>query len=450
VALIVFTLIAWVLWFIIADPAKGIFRLYEQPFTAFLATMIVVGVWQHIIFGDYPFSKLPPLQRGIVMTIANLIITWFVIYVVFEFMGNIIPVWGTETLLAQKFAVMKAAGLAIPEHGSEAYAHLHHAAMDLKMASVTYWVVTGFVTYPFWAILFQKWPFAGKLSQPGAGIAEWSVTTVITMFCYGLLVVPHFVAVGVPAFLKSGLTPEQVTVAMGSVASYGFNPIWYAKWAPVGAQNYYWVFGQWEWMVIVLFLAANTWQGWPWNYIKTQPLRGFVGSVGCIALAWVFLRISLWICDMYWGPAVAGSKAFELLPHFRYYHAATIGAATIVPFLIWHHYFDDAPSTPGMWNAGWWIRFVGVFALAGVFMFVWYKVCWPMFGIWPGLSSAAPSAYLQHALVAHGDPLGTAYQVMNKAPVWIFWWIIPLLWNEWFMHKWPFYVEDHGDHGSSH
>jgi len=24
--------------------------------------------------------------------------------------------------------------------------------------------------------------------------------------------------------------------------------------------------------------------------------------------------------------------------------------------------------------------------------------------------------------------------------IWNFWWIIPLLWNEWFFHKWPFYI----------
>jgi AAT family amino acid transporter len=27
--------------------------------------------------------------------------------------------------------------------------------------------------------------------------------------------------------------------------------------------------------------------------------------------------------------------------------------------------------------------------------------------------------------------------------IWNFWWIIPLLWNEWFFHKWPFYEHKH-------
>jgi AAT family amino acid transporter len=31
----------------------------------------------------------------------------------------------------------------------------------------------------------------------------------------------------------------------------------------------------------------------------------------------------------------------------------------------------------------------------------------------------------------------------GESLVWNFWWIIPLLWNEWFFHKWPFYVHGH-------
>jgi AAT family amino acid transporter len=31
----------------------------------------------------------------------------------------------------------------------------------------------------------------------------------------------------------------------------------------------------------------------------------------------------------------------------------------------------------------------------------------------------------------------------GESLLWNFWWIIPLLWNEWFFHKWPFYVHSH-------
>jgi len=449
ISLVVFTLIAWVTWYIIGDPAKGMLRLYEQPFTAFLACMIVVGVWQHIIFGDYPFQNLSPLPRGLAMLATNLFISWFLIYVFFESLGVILPFLSTEMLMEQKLAIYQALNLPAPT-GVE-LEHLHHTAMDIKMAAITFWVVTGFVTYPFWSIMFQKWPFGGKLAQPGAGVVEWCITSLITILVYGILVVPHFANVTVPAFMKSGLTPDQAAKAVGLV-NWGYAPIWYAKFAPIGAKNYLYIFAMYEWTVIALFLAANTWQGWPWNYVKTQPLRGIVGTIGMIILAYIFTKITYYIIGMWWGPipwdtaldpALAKEMGVKGSWGFRCYHNASIAAATIMPFLAWHHYFDDWPNQPGMWNAGWWIRFFGVFALAGLWMFVWYKICWPLTGTWPGLSTAGPTAWQMHELAAHGEPLNTAFQVMNKPPIWIFWWIIPLLFNEWFMHKWPFYVEEH-------
>ena len=38
---------------------------------------------------------------------------------------------------------------------------------------------------------------------------------------------------------------------------------------------------------------------------------------------------------------------------------------------------------------------------------------------------------------------GIAERVIGgESLIWNFWWIIPLLWNEWFFHKWPFYVHE--------
>ncbi|NPV92497.1 MAG: hypothetical protein HPY50_17165 [Firmicutes bacterium] len=463
-AFIVFTAVAWITWFIFADPAKGVFRLYEQPFTAFLAVMIVVGVWQHIIFGDWPFQGLKPLQRGIAMTVTNLVITWLLIYVIFEAMGAILPFWSTETLLGMKLEMVEAAKLPAPS--GEILEEMHHMAMDVKMAAVTFWVVTGFVTYPFWSIMWQKWPFGGKLPQPASGICEWCITTVITMVVYGLLVVPHFGNAAVPAYLKSAFTLDPAYASytkaaadmLGTFGYTGFAPIWYADWAPFGAKNYLYIFGLYEWIVIILFLAANTWQGWPWNYVKTQPLRGLVGSVGMVLVAYIALQVTLKLMESQWGAipwdaaytgADAKEKGVAMTWGFRYYHAASIAGYTIIPFLMWHHYFDDFPNQPGMWNAGWWIRFVGVFALAAVYGAVWYKISYPLFGLIGTLNTAGPTLQQMHELVPHGAPLGTAFQVMNKPLPWIFWWIIPLLFNEWFMHKWPFYVEEH-EHAEAH
>ena len=413
IALIVFTLIAWVTWWIIGDPAKGIFKLYEQPFTAFLAVMIVVGVWQHIIFGDWPFQNLPPLQRGAAMTVTNIVLSWFLIYVFFEWLGKtILPIFSTHMLYEQAVAAAQAAGQVLDHTQLE---HLHETAMETKMAVVTFWVVTGFVTYPFWTILFQKWPWAGKLPQPAAGMAEWAWTTVVTIIVFGMLVLPHFLGLKYPQAIAW--------------------PWWYDM-APKGAQNYYYIFAFYEWMVIWLFMVANVWRGYPWALIKPQPWRGLVGAVGTVVFAWIAVKVCLWGMDMWWGPMQAGASDIRLLPHFRYYHAATIAGCTIMPFLAWHHFFDDWPTQYGE-AAGFFIRTIGVLVLAAVWLWIWYKISYPLFGLWPTLNIGAPNAWQLHEL-GKG-----AFQVMNKPLVWIFWWIIPLLFNEWFMHKWPFYVEEH-------
>jgi AAT family amino acid transporter len=41
----------------------------------------------------------------------------------------------------------------------------------------------------------------------------------------------------------------------------------------------------------------------------------------------------------------------------------------------------------------------------------------------------------------HAEHLEHAFPE-GESLVWNFWWIIPLLWNEWFFHKWPFYVHE--------
>src|SRR5512142_2297462 len=82
ISLITFTLIAWVLWYIFSDP-RGPVHAFPYPFVLYLAMMILVGLWQHMFLGDWPFQNVPQPWRGIIETIVNLIVVWFVIHVVF-------------------------------------------------------------------------------------------------------------------------------------------------------------------------------------------------------------------------------------------------------------------------------------------------------------------------------------------------------------------------------
>ena len=70
-------------------------------------------------------------------------------------------------------------------------------------------------------------------------------------------------------------------------------------------------------------------------------------------------------------------------------------------------------------------RTVGVLVFAGLNYWVFYYLGFVHWGI--GNEHAAT--------LAHAFPEG-------ESLVWNFWWIIPLLWNEWFFHKWPFYLHE--------
>ena len=100
---IVFFLVAWFTWYIFSDP-RGPVGSFPYPFVMYLAMMILVGLWQHMFFGDWPFQDLSPPVRGVVQTIMNLIIVWFMIHVVFyRVLGlgfNFLSQSGMEAVLA--------------------------------------------------------------------------------------------------------------------------------------------------------------------------------------------------------------------------------------------------------------------------------------------------------------------------------------------------------------
>src|SRR4030042_4499768 len=82
VSFIVFFLIAWLAWLIFSEP-RGPGASFPYPFGMYLAMMILVGLWQHMFMGDWPFQAIPQPARGIIETLVNLVLVWLVILVVF-------------------------------------------------------------------------------------------------------------------------------------------------------------------------------------------------------------------------------------------------------------------------------------------------------------------------------------------------------------------------------
>ncbi len=375
--------IAWATWFILSDP-RGPIGWFPYPFVMYLAMMILVGIWQHMFLGDWPFQNIPQPMRGIVMTVVNVVLVWFVIDVLFY------------RVLGLGFNFLSYYGLdALGKPGK------------LAQVAVVGFVLIGFYTYPVSTIFFGKWPVQpSNLKQPETGFAEFGWGSLLTLFAYTILIVPFFGLV----FKGPALSPPWWT-------SIG------------GTPHIHWVFGWWEWAIIILFMTANVWRMKPWSVMGIgQPWKGLVSVVISFMGAYALMLACKAIIPM-WVPAetfhhLEEAKGLAEVQRFYWIHSAEIAGFTLIPFLIWHHYFDDLAL--GMDVDGWaafLFRTFGVLFFAAISYWVFY---YANFGHW-GLGNHHMDQ-LSHRF-PHGESL-----------IWNFWWIIPLLWNEWFFHKWPFYV----------
>jgi AAT family amino acid transporter len=381
----------------------------------YLAMMILVGLWQHMFLGDWPFQDIGQPWRGIIETVVNLIVVWFVIHVIFYRILGL----GFNFLSQCNLENLAAAGATILPEACGKTLTLEvltdpHKGLFAQRAIVTF-VLIGFYSYPFVTILYGKWPIRpSNLTQPQAGIADIGWCSLLTMFFYVVLIVPFWGWLWEANFGKA----------------YAMNIPWWGGIA--GTIHVHWVFGWWEWMIIVLFMTPNVWRMKPWTLITLpQPWKGNVSFIGNVLLgyllAWLCVVLApIWInMEQVVHHLAGGAKE---VPRFLWYHAAEIAGFTLIPFLAWHHYFDDmCPMTDkDSWGA-FWYRTIGVLVLMMINYILYYLV---NFGHW-GLG-------IHHMA---GD-LGERY-IYGESLIWNFWWIIPLLWNEWFFHKWPFYVHEH-------
>ena len=140
--------------------------------------MILVGLWQHMLLGDWPFQDLAQPLRGVIQTVVNLALTWFVIHVVFYKVLGL----GFNFLSQDNLNVLAANGQAIMANGQAMPLDSMQASHFAQSAIVAF-VLIGFFSYPFVTILFAKWPIRpSNLPQPQAGLAELGWCTLLTLF----------------------------------------------------------------------------------------------------------------------------------------------------------------------------------------------------------------------------------------------------------------------------
>jgi len=150
ISFIAFFLIAWLTWYIFSDP-RGPVATFPYPFVLYLAMMILVGLWQHMFLGDWPFQGMSQPARGIVQTIVNLIVVWFVIHVVFYRVLGL----GFNFLSQSNLNALAAAGQAILPDGKTMDLAKMQASHFAESAVVCF-VLIGFFSYPFVTITVRQ------------------------------------------------------------------------------------------------------------------------------------------------------------------------------------------------------------------------------------------------------------------------------------------------------
>jgi len=109
------------------------------------------------------------------------------------------------------------------------------------------------------------------------------------------------------------------------------------------------------------------------DFVCSYHRLGYILALICVkgAPAWLPMEDVI-------GHLPAGDKGIPT--RFLWYHAAEIAGFTLIPFLIWHHYFDDlAPQADkDAWGA-FWFRSVGVLILCVVNYIFFYYI---NFGHW--------------------------------------------------------------------
>lgn len=392
-----FFIIAWATWYVFGDP-RGPIGWFPQPFVMILAMMILVGVWMHMLFGNWPFQKMPQPLQGVVMTVVNALLTWFVIEVFFyRFLG---------------------AGIN--------FVNFYSFGPNARAAVVGF-ILMAFFCYPAATILMGKWPIAATTPQPAKGLAEFCFGTVLTMLFYAVCVAPFFTAIsGIP----------------------NIAPAWWSNLAGTG--HLHWTFGWYEWCIVYLFLTATVWRGKPWSAMPVaQPYRGWLAFVIIILASYV----TALLCNSVISPALLPQEAFDFaraaggdanVNRMLWHHSAEIAGFTLFPFLVWHNFFDD--KVPGADIDSWGamaIRTIGVFVATAVGYILYYHV---KFGGWalgnPHMMRDVGYTAKEGAVpYTAADVIGD-FWVNGESLLWNFWFIIPLLWFAWYFNKWPFYVED--------
>ncbi|MEM2135697.1 MAG: hypothetical protein Q6366_008415 [Candidatus Freyarchaeota archaeon] len=286
-ALILGLLVALFTWWIFADIRFSLghfmFGWYPEVASLLGGWGLLVAVWQAWL-DNYPYSKLKRSWAiGIAGTVLNIVVVWFMVYVVFyQLIGSLVPEASYPKLLMYGFPIETA----------------------LYISSSATGMVTG-ATFSFgllWVAGTMFWPLY-HAKQPKRGLYSVLLALAIGLTAWYFLLLPPVsqMAQNSAAILTfmylSELQPAMSTLY--NIIIWYYTVSWF--YLNTGALR---MLNLTQWVIFFALLTMLTWEYEPWIRLKKQPLVGVVAFVCCTFLGVLF---GLFLSQIVYTPPVPSS-----------------------------------------------------------------------------------------------------------------------------------------------
>lgn len=310
-------LMVWVLWYIFMHP-NGVLKLYTPMYGFALvvlllsAIVLISKVWDFFPLAEHPEPESAVVGRGVILTIAAIILMLIAIYIIFwNFIG--------------KFGVAYFSPKSIVAAGGTGAEPLN--ARENACTAIVYFATAFLWVALTWQIGFGRWPW----TSTGRGVMAWSRFFAVAFFSilvYAVLFHPHVCYLFYPAQNKAGVAP------------------WWASFAGTGSA--FFSLGLMLCMLSWLIMSDQLWEGYPWKWLEKDGqgtfLKGIVTIVVTSVLGIVSCVIMLKIMNYYWMEPFEGGQYTDA-PYFRYLHAGEISGFFILASFLLSVYFNNFPNT---------------------------------------------------------------------------------------------------------
>jgi len=220
--LIIISVVSRVTYSIFFDPKLSPLHIYPQPFGAILFWMLMVDIWFFINFELWPFTRLRQPARGVVSTIACLVLTLFIVWL-FNF------AWGAW---------------------DPTFDHARADGTGYLAAGLG--VLIGFFTWSTMTVNFGNWPWADHgLKQPMVGAGDFLLGFFLWVLGYAALIYPN---------LAPWATPQHHFFDLPTTIGWFYS------------------------VIVAMLLTGALWENWPWSLAGNRRAIAIVSLIGNLVL----------------------------------------------------------------------------------------------------------------------------------------------------------------------